>query len=130
MLVPGPDLLAGRDELLGPFHLEGRTDPDRVPLPAQKDAEDALAQPPADLGEIEKVRPAADEQGVEPLLGEQAPGVFAARREILRCQRCDARGDVLELLAGPGSGRGGSARIEAQGGEGYGPGLDERTARQ
>ena len=31
VLLPGPDLLAGRDELLGPLGLEGRADPDQGP---------------------------------------------------------------------------------------------------
>ena len=125
VLLPGPDLLAGRDELFGALGLEGRADPDRVLLAAEDDAEDALAQPPADLGEVEEIRAAADEQGVEAVFSQEPPGLLAAQGVILGPERLDLLHEVFEILRCAGRGGGRGDRPEPQGGQRDRTGLDE-----
>jgi hypothetical protein len=69
VLLPGPDLLAVRARAPSArlASKAGQTQTGIAPA-AEDDAEDALAQPPAHLREIDEVRPAADEEGVEAVL--------------------------------------------------------------
>jgi hypothetical protein len=71
------NLLALGEELLSPFFLKGRADPDGRPLPVEDSAERPFAPPTVDVGEILKVHTAFKENAVYLVLGHQLPGSFA-----------------------------------------------------
>ena len=96
MLFPGADLLARRDELLGPLELEGRADPDGTALFVENGAERPLAQAPADCGEIAEIDAAVEENGIQTMGGHQRAGPLLAGFVVLGAQRGYALDHVLK----------------------------------